>query len=200
LRNIDPDGLADVDVIIMVGLMAQFKEKACNYAVRRIAMDAFGISPKDNPDVWTILNTGSGTANEIYNKLEEDQNQGIKSVFLEVDEATAQELANEGNLVIAVQKNPFGSGHVAVVSPETIFTKTVADSTAFVKGGKGAKKEGALILNVGLGGGSKNYIQYRNWVFNKKYEVKYYVWRKDIKKYHKKESAKIKEKGREQKE
>ena len=140
LRNIDPDGLADVDVIIMVGLMAQFKEKACNYAVRRIAMDAFGISPKDNPDVWTILNTGSGTANEIYNKLEEDQNQGIKSVFLEVDEATAQELANEGNLVIAVQKNPFGSGHVAVVSPETIFTKTVADSTAFVKGGKGAKK------------------------------------------------------------
>jgi hypothetical protein len=26
------------------------------------------------------------------------------------------------------------------------------------------------------------------------------VWRKDIKKYHKKESAKIKEKGREQKE
>lgn len=54
------------------------------------------------------------TANRLYDWLE---NHGRRYGWVEVDEAAAQQAANNGHPAITVRKNPSGHGHVQMVRP-----------------------------------------------------------------------------------
>gem|GEM_PF-3429873 len=207
LKYIDPDGF-DIENITRGIMHFQGTQNACNYGVQEIAKQVFGLSSNE---LKPFL---KAQANNIFDNLEQPE---AKESYVQIDESTAQELANNEAFVVAVQKNSTGHGHVAVVAPQTQRTVAEADFIAFIKSAeRGYKtsdkpptdvyvpKKGPIIGNIGMGRG-KNFFQYANWVFNKKNgEVKYYVLRRHWEQYLKKKKenqkkkSNIKEGGRRQ--
>lgn len=112
-------------------------ETFCNWGVRLIAESVFGFSE------FNDLN-----ANAIYQKLSTDKK------WRRVPAETAASLAVTGNMVIAAQFNPAGSGHVAFVLPGEV-----------LEAGKWSKAQGKVVkaptvANVGPINGIKTANHY----------------------------------------
>lgn len=98
------------------------------------------------------------TANQAAANLAAEA--GKSGSYKEVSADQAQELANQGGLVIVAWSNPQGNGHLATVRPEGVSGDQVH-----------AGSREPLINNVGVDVG----IEGANWVFRKDAQVHYYT-------------------------
>lgn len=94
-----------------------------------------------------------GKANDIAMNLRSS------SDWKRVSSEEAQELANQGSLVVAAWHNPNGSGHVATVRPEGL------------PGDNPNPGRGPLLNDIG----QRNAVRYENWAFRTGSDVRYYT-------------------------